>query len=177
MGGVGSGRFGGRAERKTRVEESLSIDVREMVRDGLFDRDTATIGNTWSGRARSNFGFRMIYIVHVTGLDVTEPIIRINKDFGDKRSEAILVTTSACRIRKRRWWFLCPRAKCNRRCEFLYLPLPFDRGFACRRCWNLAYRSSQEWYKNSPTSFSSRFMDMVRERARLSMIDEIIKEL
>jgi hypothetical protein len=50
-------------------------------------------------------------------------------------------------LRWTRWWFRCPRQGCDRRCECLHLPPPFRGGFACRRCWNLTYRSTQETYK------------------------------
>jgi hypothetical protein len=47
----------------------------------------------------------------------------------------------------RRFWFVCPLimrgVPCTRRAAKLYLP-PGGRYFACRRCHNLTYRSSQE---------------------------------
>ena len=48
----------------------------------------------------------------------------------------------------RRPWFRCPliinRIACNRRVGRLYLPW-YGRYFGCRHCYDLAYRSQQEW--------------------------------
>ncbi len=44
----------------------------------------------------------------------------------------------------RNWYFRCPA--CDRRCKILYWP-PGAQRFGCRRCLNLAYRSSQRHNK------------------------------
>lgn len=61
----------------------------------------------------------------------------------------------------KKWWFLCPL--CRRRCEFLYLPLGGDQ-FACRLCWNLAYRSQGRHYPPSQRRLRQALAVLAHER-------------
>ncbi len=49
-----------------------------------------------------------------------------------------------------RWWFICPLIKnstpCRRRVGKLYIP-PRYKYFGCRHCYELSYRSRQEYDK------------------------------
>lgn len=65
-----------------------------------------------------------------------------------RENPARLVSTP-CRYGGTRWWFLCPICidgkSCHRRVSALYF---IDgKGFGCRHCHDLTYRSSQESHK------------------------------
>ena len=45
---------------------------------------------------------------------------------------------------------ISPRQPCGRRVTKLYWPMTETRGFACRGCYRLAYRSSQERHRSVP---------------------------
>lgn len=52
----------------------------------------------------------------------------------------IQITDTRPHLGGRRFWFVCPRRDCRRRCRVLYRePHTNARAFACRRCYRLAY--------------------------------------
>jgi len=60
MGSIGSGNFTDRPSKKTPVEESLSVDVRESARDGLLKvgiRGTFSWGHSITGRELASVNF------------------------------------------------------------------------------------------------------------------------
>jgi hypothetical protein len=62
---------------------------------------------------------------------------KVNYDY------VVELDTTPCHFGGNRWWFLCPNAKCRRRCRILYMA-PGSDYFLCRICQNLTYRSQQE---------------------------------
>ena len=56
----------------------------------------------------------------------------------------IAITCTLPHLGGRRFWFICPRSDCQRRCRILYRePHTNARAFACRRCYRLGYRSQR----------------------------------
>ena len=139
MGGFGSGR----QCEKTPVEDCLVLSIMKMQRDkvvaegirhvnfwtwknAVTGEEVASIGteiNTLSNQARY---IRLFYTLKRTGES-------INQDIG--------LTTSPLPWGGIRWSFYCPY--CGRVCRKIYLP-PGASRFACRLCYRLTYRSSQE---------------------------------
>lgn len=127
MGGCSSGRVGWRAK----CEDRLSIDVRRWARGGHLSR--AYFGWEWTvnGEKTSNIG--------VYGHD-DRIELSYTKD-GEQYRYPVMLTETPCHLGGARRWFLCPAVRCQRRAAKLYLG---DRYFACRRCYNLAYKSQSE---------------------------------
>jgi hypothetical protein len=53
----------------------------------------------------------------------------------------VKLLTTPCHYGGVRYWFSCPAMGCGKRVALLYLG---DRYFACRKCYQLAYRSQRE---------------------------------
>lgn len=133
MGGWGSGRQGS----ADCTDSCRSIDVRRWQRDGLlapgrwfnwqWTSDGETVANinvqSEAGRVRLNY--------------------RIRQNGGDWQSMdyPVYLTTTPCNYGGERYWFICPAAGCSRRVALLY---GYGAIFACRHCYQLAYRSQRE---------------------------------
>jgi hypothetical protein len=153
MGGPGSTRWAGHEKAKL-VEESLSLDIRWLVREGVirphsYHSSAVRWGEREALHLSVEVGTRegMAYLRYKTpgrqGYQNIEESIR-------------LVTTPD----GRQWRWLCPARKakepCHRRVAILYLP-PGAQRFACRTCHALTYKKSQE-------SRRLRFEERVRRR-------------
>jgi hypothetical protein len=140
MGSSLSGNWGGSGLRKTTVEQSVTLAVKDLwkqLRDpsGGFLRIRAP-GGEWTA------GYWLEW--HDLLLTVT-----LNYRWrGDERvTLPIRMENRVYRVGGERWFFNCPipvrDGVCSRRATKLYLP-PGARRFGCRACHDLAYRSSQE---------------------------------
>ncbi|MCC7085194.1 MAG: hypothetical protein IT427_09330 [Pirellulales bacterium] len=141
MGGFGSGNWYRWQERKSTVEESLSLAMRDF-RGRIFQGAAGTLTWTWTnGGNKSSVGW------FVTGGDV--PTITFHYRWRDSEDVRIPVwlQTTPTQFGGERWWFTCPLivngVACNRRVGKLFLP-PGARYFGCRKCHGLTYRSCQE---------------------------------
>jgi len=124
--------------KKSTVEESLSLDMKNFTRD--VDLTSYSTGHT---RWESSFGKEdrigwKVNPYHSIRLQYTN-----TKISGEKKEHdyEVLIETTPCNYGGERWWFLCP--VCFRRCRILYQP-PSQSVFACRICHDLSYRSRQE---------------------------------
>jgi len=142
MGGMGSGNRWRWQEKKSTVEESLALAMKNF--HGRLSAGTAgTFTWTWtSGRKSSSINYS------ITG-DQDARTVTLNyrwRDTDDVRIPVQLEATPT-QFGGKRWWFICPLTvrgvACNRRAGKLYLP-PGARYFGCRKCHDLTYRSSQE---------------------------------
>jgi hypothetical protein len=136
MGGVGSGNWH-RPNRKTTVERCLSISVSDFLQN-IYNCVSGELkwSNRFTGKETSSIGFQqlpengsesmLILSYECDGHAVHEPISfqKTKPHFGGNR-----------------WWFTCPL--CQRRMGVFYLP-PKSYYFACRKCYDLRYKSSQE---------------------------------
>lgn len=143
MGGIGSGREAW-AYSGT-VEESLSIDINQLVRVGAINPYVNAIGTiAW----RKQIG-QDPAISFETQCYAENGHIKLQYTVSNiaDRKKAIgyivdLFTTKQ-HFGGRRWWFICPNQECNALASKLYQP-PSAELFLCRKCQNLTYRSCRD---------------------------------
>src|SRR5829696_1895929 len=108
MGGMGSGRWGGRPT----VGSGLSLDLNRLLRTGSITRDATTTGTlTWSqyGEQVASMGYKAV-------LGPERGHIRLSWTSTDRSTGAkreveqwIELETKPQPLGGRRWWFICPR--------------------------------------------------------------------
>jgi Mrr N-terminal domain len=142
MGGYGSGRSGGRPT----VEDSLTLNLRRLFKDGWLKVEAWTSGTLrWTvvntGREIASIGFQS---------EVREEsgYVRLHWTSTDRRTgetrqceNRITLTTRPQPFGGRRWFFVCPRT--GESATKLYLPSGAYT-FACRKAYRLGYRSQRE---------------------------------
>jgi hypothetical protein len=140
MGGIGSGnRY--RSRRKTTVEESLTVAVRDL-RGRLHPGAAGTLTWRWPGGDTSAIGYFV-----TGGGDAPALTLHYRRVNAAGVRVVVRLQTTPTRFGGRRWWFTCPLAvggvPCRRRVGTLHLP-PGSHYFGCRTCHDLTYRSCQE---------------------------------
>lgn len=151
MGGYGSSRWGWYTPKRT-VESGLTLSVFRVVgtifpREALDQREMKcgilTWTNTRTGQRLADIWCLLLHDPTRLELQYTHTTVG-----GVRRSHAyaIRITTTPCNYGGVRYWFECP--DCGRRAGKLYLPGSPGR-FACRKCHNLTYASSQDERKYS----------------------------
>jgi hypothetical protein len=142
MGGYGSGRSGGRPT----VEDSLTLDLRRLFKDGCL-KPGAWISGTlrWTvvstGRETASMGFQS-EVREESGY-VQLHWTSSNRRTGETRQceNRITLTTRPQPFGGRRWCFICPRTGESA----VKLRLPSGAyTFACRKAYRLGYRSQRE---------------------------------
>ena len=138
---------------KNIVEECWSIDTKELVKNGIFKKES---GYHWVKKYYSPTDiFKVVTKVQPTRLVVNPSTgngtlyLRFSTyEEGtekDKNDLAITVESSACHFGGVRWWFRCSGIngrECDRRSRILHMP-PDSKEFRCRDCYSLAYQSQQ----------------------------------
>jgi hypothetical protein len=133
MGGFGSGRkFGADC-----TDDYRSIDVRRWQRDGNL-----TPGQylNWQWLQNGEKVAAISVRVEAGQLRLIYNYQRNGSDWESLDYPVYLQTTN-CHYGGVRYWFTCPAVGCGRRVALLYLA---DKYFACRHCYQLAYRSQRE---------------------------------
>jgi hypothetical protein len=135
MGGQGSGRWH-RPNRKKTVDKCLSIDVSQYA----CNIDQCTSGeiswiNKYSGEAISSIGY-----MYLPENEMEQMLILSYKNGNNTVQEPVSFQKTNPHFGGNRWWFTCPL--CKRRIGKLYLPAK-GQYFACRKCYDLGYRSSR----------------------------------
>lgn len=147
MGGIGSGNWYRWQGKKSTVEESLTLAVRDV-----YGRKSHTSGTiTWTGTSgsKSSVGY------YLTWRD--DPTITLHYRWQDRDDVRIPIRLQATptQFGGERWWFTCPLmvngVACERRAGKLYLP-PGAKYFGCRKCHGLTYRSCQEAHQAERTA-------------------------
>lgn len=149
MGGFGSGRTRGAAC----TDDCRNIDVRRWKRSGLLNAgDWFNWQWTNNGETRANVCVRVR-----AGFVVLRH--RVQKNGGDWQDMEypVYLTTTPCTYGGERIWFICPAVGCERRVAILY---GYDSIFACRHCYQLAYRCQRE----SVDDKAVRRADKIRDR-------------
>lgn len=136
MGGRGSGTWL-RSNRKTTVEGCLSINVSDF---------SANICKCVSGELKWNNAYTGNEIASVGFLQLpeskSEPMLILTYEHGDRAvHEPVSLQKTKPHFGGSRWWFTCPM--CGKRVGKIYLPKK-GKMFACRKCYDLVYRSSQK---------------------------------
>lgn len=139
MGGLNSGRYGGRPV----VEDCLTLDLNRMLRaDQLRD------GQVESGVLSWTRGGEPAGSIHYRG-DMADPDnAELWLDYRRRVDDAWEAVEQRVRLEStrpayggRRWWMLCPYQ--GHRVTKLHLPPGGDR-FASRRAWRLGYRLQRQ---------------------------------
>lgn len=140
MGGMGSGRYGGRPT----VEGALCLNINTLLRDELFQREAASGILTWSNLRTGDKTASISFDLKRSGVDG-----KLRLDYRSTRYDGhvqemgyeIGLQTTTQRLGGVRWWFTCPNTW--RRCAKLYLPSGAV-SFASRQAYRLAYPSQRE---------------------------------
>src|SRR6185295_9572259 len=138
MGGIGSGRYGGRPT----TDMALRIDLAWMLRAGHAHPGRLLRGElhwTCSGEAVGSIN----YVAHMDEPGRERLELFYNRNDGDE-CRHVRQTVQLCHTLPhyggKRWWMLCPY--CNLRVGKLYMPFGGDR-FASRQVWRLGYNSQR----------------------------------
>lgn len=139
MGGSGSGRYWGSG--KATVEESLTLDINKLVRDGQLRPGSWYAGTLrWTRLSTGEEVATIGYEVNAT--DPYSAWFRVHYNVnGEPQDYRIALDTTSPNYCGRRWWFLCPAR--GIRVAKLHLPSG-GQIFASRRAYGLAYRSQRE---------------------------------
>jgi len=149
MGGAGSGRWGWH-DKKSTVEECLTLNAGKLARDGVVAQSTGSGWLWWTNTATdertASLGYSREIVDDRVVLRLRYTVTRRGDEAFDI-DQAIVLQTTPSAVGGMRWWFTCPllrRGKsCNRRVSKLYLP-PGGRYYGCRHCYDLTYESCQE---------------------------------
>lgn len=140
MGGMGSGRYGGRPT----VEDGLCLNINTLLRDGLFQHRTTSGILIWrnlhTGDKTASISFDLKRSGAGGKLRLDYRTTSYDGHVREMGYEIGLQTTTQ-RLGGVRWWFTCP--KTWRRCAKLYLPSG-AYSFASRQAYRLAYASQRE---------------------------------
>jgi hypothetical protein len=152
MGGSGSGRWGWH-DKKTTVEECLTLSAGKLARDGIIAESPGSGWLWWSNTAT---GAQTASAGYSREIDGDSVVLRLRytvtrRDGGSAGiEEPIRLQTTPSAVGRRRWWLTCPLIvngrSCGRRVGKLYLP-PGARYFGCRDCHDLTYASCQESHR------------------------------
>ena len=145
--------------RKMQVEDCRTLCVFQLAKDGKFRPSAKTAGvKTWSTSGLLGMfapkPFSIAYEVFPTepymfavrlsfglsGQSVALRSLFTPQQLSREIEQTIPVVSTQPHYGGHRFWFLCPWCDC--RIAKVYLP-ETGQGFACRRCHNLTYRSSQ----------------------------------
>jgi hypothetical protein len=134
MGGPRSGTWH-RLNKKDTVEEHKTLDVRYLQREGwLYPVMLYSLNWTRGGEPSGSIQVKM-------GHDAITLMYR-HKRYGQNLEEVnqlVYLTWTPTHFGGQRPWFIC--GNCGRRVAVLY---GAGKYFACRHCYDLTYRSSQE---------------------------------
>ena len=158
MGGYGSGKSGGRPT----VENSLTLDIYRLIRQGLVKPGYHCSGPiVWT---RVGTGERVASIDYQAEIGVDRGYIRLRYTTtstyrGEKRDSdySIVLATTPQPFGGRRWWFRCPKS--GDLVSKVHLPNGAYT-FASRKAYRLGYRSQRE----SPRDRSSSRAFALREK-------------
>jgi len=126
--------------KKTIVEDCLMLDVNKLNKDRLFHK-----GQAWRGTVEWSGGSSIGYEGHPDHDGRYDLLIILSYRFQEEDIKIpVPIVSTPCHVGGKRFWFLCPGARCLRRVGKLYKPLD-RRLFLCRHCHDLSYESRQSW--------------------------------
>ena len=169
--------IGGRGtqHRKTRVDETRTIDIIDLQRKGVFSKK---MGWDWTSSWLRN-GKVVASISYQVEFDDNNPTgLRFTYTITDKQngniknySYIIPVVSTPCHYGGKRWWFICPRIvngkTCQRRCRIIYLPQRAEY-FGCRECYLLTYESRQKHREKFYEGFEKPFKEIETLKNKLN---------
>lgn len=150
MGGFGSGRHGG----KSTTGDMLALDIRRLSRESLL-KPGRSFNWKWSrgGEAVGNINIR-------TDVDRVTLDYRVRDHGGEWQAMnyPVRITWTPCTYGGRRAWWFCPVAGCGRRVAILY----GGKVYACRHCYQLAYRTQREQAHDRAGSKADKLRDRLQ---------------
>ena len=162
LGGIGSGRWGG----KPTVGGGLSLDLNDLLRNGSLKRNATTAGVlTWprrSGEQVACIGYRATLGSERGALWLRWATADPSTGQEQEREQWIELRSTAQPLGGRRWWFACY----NDLVWKLHLPAGASR-FASRREHGLGYRSQRQSPRDRAVSRAWK------ARSRLDAIGDI----
>lgn len=162
MGGPGSGDWTRWQSRKTTVEESLSLSVRDF-RARLYHNCTGSFTWTYPTGGKASIS----YFVMRPGGGVPTVTLLYRWRSSEEIELPVRLQSTPAQFGGKRWWFTCPLVVrgvvCNRRVGKLYCP-PGAKYFGCRTCHELTYKSSQEAHQGERAFVK---LGLTTEHARL----------
>jgi hypothetical protein len=116
------------------TDSRISVDIRELFRH---------IGGNTGGRALYRWNSaRGDQVPVATLFMLASPVlVKVTHVGGAMPEETLDVTYTPCRYGGRRAWFQCTKLGCGKRVAILY---DHPRGFRCRHCCQLDYKSHRE---------------------------------
>jgi hypothetical protein len=116
------------------TDSRISVDIRELFRH---------IGGNAGGRALYRWNSDRVGQVPVATLFAlaSPALVKVTHVGGTMPEETLDVTYTPCRYGGQRAWFLCTKLGCGKRVAILY---EHPRGFRCRHCCQLDYKSHRE---------------------------------
>jgi len=159
MGGSGSGRWF-RHSTKRIVENSNTIDIRRLHRDGLLEPGNS-LSMEWSFRGKPD-GEITINVEHHR-MRLVYYTKREDKEW-EAVDQPVNITWTPCHYGGSRPWFFCP--ECDRRAAVIY---GAGKYFLCRHCHTLVYQSQN-------SNKADRLMATARKIRRRLGADERIRE-
>ncbi len=169
MGGFGSGRW---QRRKSTVEESLSLAMRDLGGPVHSHSSGGVVTWKWSSGDKSSIGYV------VSWGDAPKVTLDYRWNDADVVHLPIRLQATPTQFGGQRQWFTCPLViggvACNRRVGKIYLP-PGAKYFGCRNCHSLTYRSSQEAHRaergTGTIEWARRWLDALKRRGRVKQDD------
>jgi len=144
MGGKGSG-SGYRWNKKTKLDEGLTLNINKLVRDGSIPSRGWTTGTREWISARTNDPVSSIgYEINTGNPDNMWMRVHYTATIRGEKHDMdykITITTTEPHYGGRRFWFICPHT--GARAAVLYCP-PGSKWFASRKAYNLKYFSQSE---------------------------------
>jgi hypothetical protein len=166
MGGYNSSRWHDHT-RKLTVEECSKLKVKDFPKSMLVERCEKGKAVYYDESAPA-IASRLIVRA---ALDKLLPERVEKRDRGEKsewlHGQAFHVTRTACNYGGWRYWLICPL--CKRRCGILYRR-PEYKYYACRKCYDLSYISTQDARK--PVGYGALAMYLTRSK---SIEDKLFK--
>ncbi len=116
------------------TDTRIAVDIRELFR---------SIGGTVGGQVLYHWNSKRFDEVPETSIfELLSPaLVTVTHVGGSMPAEGLDVTYTACRHGGNRAWFLCQNIGCGKRVAILY---DTPKGFRCRHCCDLDYRSHRE---------------------------------
>ncbi len=151
MGGLGSGRTGGRPT----AEQSLRIDLAWMIRTRRAVPGADVRGSlywTCGGEPSGN----ICYQCDMEDIHNAKLILTYTQGTGDAREsvrQEVRLVHTVPHYGGRRWWMICPYR--GHRVGKLYSPHGGDR-FASRKAWQIGYRSQRLAWHDKPFAKAER---------------------
>jgi hypothetical protein len=149
-------------DKKSIIEDCLILDINRLFRKRVLNPDIS-----YSGTINWQEGSSISMSVGPSGLEDQSLIMTLSYQH-NKRPIVfdIPIVTTPCNYGGRRYWFCCPgltmNAICDRKVAKLYLP-PYGERFACRRCYDLSYRSRQTWNSRTEIGMCFQILNAGRE--------------